>query len=560
MFFDYTYDRRNKRKSVIAIPGEEWLEHAKIPLEGQARISSQITIALTGQHNRGRELRVAGLDAEGRTGYWAKPIFGQLDGSPVRQEVKTWTFHVVPDLELDRARLLDPALCRSTEPAPLAPSRDVRLPGKLEVDGKPSPVSIELVDWNVECTPATLRLWSGQDHADLLLHTVEEWYHLPRLDPGRDGTPKKFVGTLEVPSFTHPNGALRAALEALTPYHLHDFAFWVEGTNDYVVLETRDKPRRARKVSLAFTRAGGTVAAARRRSLRHDGFTLAATSDRLKVRGRLEDVNDAAELEEKIRANEALRRELAEAFQAPAKLDEKTPFFITGKGIQAVKGLATALGGAAYWAPYVKNLMREVPSLLVKNDELKETVLCISRADYDEATTILDTRLAAYRHRLAEVKHEVPRGSWVYHETEAECWGEVAFGQRAAHSGSTPGARFAVDDGDLTEPHDGSARHGFVVEAELPRGERLRLRVRLRELAKRIFEAGKPIAASGKPLKIDARVAIEFLDDGPASRAIVSQLFADAADRDAEEGAGSLTIEAGRYALSVGSVLISWTR
>src|SRR5262249_15594944 len=159
------------------------------------------------------------------------------------------------------------------------------------------------------------------------------------------------------------------------------------------------------------------------------------------------------------------------------------------------------------------------PSLLVKNDELKETVLCISRADYDEATTIIDTRLAAYRHRLAEVKHEAPHGRWVYHETDAECWGEVAFGQREARSGSAPGVRFAADDAALTESHDdGPAHRGFVVEAELPRGERLRLRVRPRELAKRIFEAGKPIAAAGRPLRIEARVAIEFLDDGPAGR------------------------------------------
>src|SRR5262249_37783666 len=163
-------------------------------------------------------------------------------------------------------------------PAPGAPSRDVRMLGKVEADGKPAPFAVELVDWNVECTPATLRVSAGGEHVDLVPPTPEEGEYPPRGAPGGGGPPQKDNGAPEAARRTK-DAKLRAALELLAPYDLHDFAFWVEGTNDYVVIETRAKPRRGKTLAFAFTRAGGearTVAAARRRTLRRDGFTLAA--------------------------------------------------------------------------------------------------------------------------------------------------------------------------------------------------------------------------------------------------------------------------------------------
>ena len=49
MFFPYTHDPKKAGKNAILVPGEGWLEHARIPLKGKARISSLITIALDGK-------------------------------------------------------------------------------------------------------------------------------------------------------------------------------------------------------------------------------------------------------------------------------------------------------------------------------------------------------------------------------------------------------------------------------------------------------------------------------------------------------------------------------
>jgi hypothetical protein len=588
MFFDYTYDRSNKTRNVIAIPSEDWLRHEKIPLAGEARISSQITIALTGQHNQGRELRVAGRDAAGRTGYYRKAIFFQKKESPEREAVKTWEFHPLPSLALDPARILDPDDCRRKEPASGAPSRDVLMSGTLEADGKPVPVELTLLDWNLETSPATLRLTSGDEHVDLVFHTVEEWFHLKRFDPGRDGTPKKLLGTLEVPKavWAAAPARLRKVLnDVLALYDLRDHAFWVEATTDYVAVETRDRPRQGPLLTLSFTRSGGghrTLESAKREALHGDGFTRAASSPRLEVGGPLKTFQDAGALAKKIELNEAARTELRSAFEAPTALDRETPFYVTQPGILGVKTLSTLLGGAGLWAPYVRNLMGELPSLIVKNDELKATVLCVSREDFDRAIAILETRLAAYRRRLAEIDGKVSVGPWIYAETVAGFWDGFRFGARTAtaHGALNRGVpgecRITVDDGELGDLPELEAEAG---RRPRPRGltlsvvcaaydgsaaGKLRFRVTPRDLGKRIFEqslrGGLPVGAAGNRLVLEATVALEYFDDMPRARTLLESMFPSPADRRAEETRGTLTIEGGKYALSLDGFVIDWER
>src|SRR5205807_2438436 len=178
--------------------------------------------------------------------------------------------------------------------------------------------------------------------------------------------------------------------------------------------------------------------AARRETLHQDGFTRSACAEALRVAGDVKTVTDQGELSKKIEANEAVRRDMANTFDEPNRLQKETPFYVTNPGIKFVKGLGTLLAGAAYWAPYVKSLMGELPSLIVKNDELKQTIVFISYEDYTQALAILDTRVAAYKRRLAELRKETAPSGWVYRETPADCWKDWRTGERA---GSLRGAR-----------------------------------------------------------------------------------------------------------------------
>ncbi|MDD4003976.1 MAG: hypothetical protein PHW69_02065 [Elusimicrobiaceae bacterium] len=68
--FAYSFTKYTPK--VIALPGEDWRAQPEIP----GRITARITIFTTGRGNAGRELRVEGVDALGRGGYYRKPIFG----------------------------------------------------------------------------------------------------------------------------------------------------------------------------------------------------------------------------------------------------------------------------------------------------------------------------------------------------------------------------------------------------------------------------------------------------------------------------------------------------
>jgi hypothetical protein len=280
--------------------------------------------------------------------------------------------------------------------------------------------------------------------------------------------------------------------------------------------------------------------------------------------------SDVAELESKIAANESVRRDLAAAYAAPAETDKKKPFYVTQPGIQLVKALGTLLAGATYWAPYVKNLMGELPSLIVKNDELARTIVFISREDYDQAVSLLDTRIAAYRRRLDEVKAHAPSGNWIFKETPAECWAAWRAGERPARIRGALGrpvpssARLVVDDSEIaTESSSTLAgarlrRPSLVIDATFADSpdEKVRLRAAPLDLPRRTYEA----SLAGKPLVVDALVRLDYLSDGPRAKALHDALFSKPEEQAAEEAPAKLTIRPEGFELSIDGVAISWEK
>ncbi len=72
----YSYKREKRedttREKTRSLPPEDWLLQPEIA----GKITSLITIFQTGEGNSSFELRVEGIDEDGQTGYFAKPIYG----------------------------------------------------------------------------------------------------------------------------------------------------------------------------------------------------------------------------------------------------------------------------------------------------------------------------------------------------------------------------------------------------------------------------------------------------------------------------------------------------
>jgi hypothetical protein len=225
MLFKYTYEpyvsdlpgtNYFSNLTEWALPAEDWRAQPPIPLEGRAALTRHITILQNGQGNGARELRVAGWNANGETGYWTKPIFaGQ------------WDFVA--------ARLIFGGDARLSGSAERGPAADRSYSGRLwkgsaktrSAETEP-PQGTEKYDWikNYDWTENTewfyeipnfnileggceFRVTKGGETCVLLLHQVEMWSYLRRdYMPGRTGAPKIFWATLEMPE---------NALEGLSP-------------------------------------------------------------------------------------------------------------------------------------------------------------------------------------------------------------------------------------------------------------------------------------------------------------------------------------------------------
>ncbi len=204
MFFKYTYERLPQKYdgtqylsnySPWALPSEPWLRQPDIPLEGQARLTRHITILQNGQGNAARELRVAGTNAQGQTGYYSKAIF---DSRP-----EDWAFVAVP-LNLAEETFL-PVTADGVPQEVLenlsGPSQDLQFSGSVWQEGRRIPeVKCSISDFIMSEGACTLELTYKDETKSITLHPVEMWSFMFRNDPGFDGTQKNFFITFEYPA------------------------------------------------------------------------------------------------------------------------------------------------------------------------------------------------------------------------------------------------------------------------------------------------------------------------------------------------------------------------
>jgi hypothetical protein len=177
VFFSYSYeDQRGKGDGApIQLPAEPWTQQPRIP----GAVTAAISIHKVGSGAVHRVLRVEG-ESGGTTGYWERDI-----ASPAADG---WTFHAtgapLVAQRLDTSAALD-----------LGPAEDARYVGDAG----------ELVDFNVYCSPARLRI-GGRE---ALLHHVDGLRQQVR-GRGLDDTPRAQFGAIEDPPGTFTPVTIRA--------------------------------------------------------------------------------------------------------------------------------------------------------------------------------------------------------------------------------------------------------------------------------------------------------------------------------------------------------------
>jgi hypothetical protein len=193
------------------LPGEDWRPQPPIPLAGNAAITRHITILQNGQGNGARELRVAGLNEAGETGYWTKAIFAGA-----------WDFTPVP-LYFER----DAVLKGPNSPeggAGRGPSPDKSYGGYCWNGGeREDGWEYTIPNFNILEGDCDLRITRRGETCTLKLYPVEMWSYLKRdYLPGRTGSPKILLVTLAIPDGAFDGLSPEFAAELARKYAGHD--------------------------------------------------------------------------------------------------------------------------------------------------------------------------------------------------------------------------------------------------------------------------------------------------------------------------------------------------
>lgn len=176
IFFDYSYeDQRGKGDGApIQLPPAGWTRQPKVP----GRITAAISISKVGVDSVHRILQVEGARG-GRSGFWQRDV--------AWPRAKGWRFHPT-GAPLTRKALANPPGNTSRRGLGRGEDRRYRMHG--------GGVTATLLDYNVYCSPATLRWREGGKVRHFRLHNVDGLRQVPRAR-GLDDEPRAQYGEIE---------------------------------------------------------------------------------------------------------------------------------------------------------------------------------------------------------------------------------------------------------------------------------------------------------------------------------------------------------------------------
>ena len=216
------------------LPAEDWRSQPPIPLTGKAAITRHITILQNGQGNGARELRVAGLNESGETGYWTKAIFAD-----------TWEF---------KTALLyfsEDAILKITNFAEDDPQAERGLPPDKQYSGyywntgeRENGWEYTIPNFNILEGDCDFRVtWRGET-CTLKLYPVEMWTYLKRnYLPGRTGSPKMFMVTLAIPDNAFDGLSAAFTAQLTQKYGKNNkklFQYTIAASSRYILLRDTD--------------------------------------------------------------------------------------------------------------------------------------------------------------------------------------------------------------------------------------------------------------------------------------------------------------------------------
>jgi hypothetical protein len=413
--FNYYYDRRPKDSrsgqdvwtnwSAWALPLEDWRKQPRIPVFGLGKISKDISILQNGEGNAARELRVAGLNEFGQTGYYFKQIYDLI-----------WKFKSAP-LEIPKDHLIEPLTPQQIDLASKearGATTDMNYKGIIDF-GIKSIYEVELLDFNLHCTPATLRvhLPSGK-YVDSKLHTVEMWaIFYKRHAPGRDGTPKLFFGTLEVSleALQSKDREISTVAELLKDSHFNTFKFVVSASTDKI------------KIREAHPVEGGIWIDLTRKSenpfrplaqtqiekdtfefLSQDGYQNLVQSDYLILKSDYTQFTLSAQktlIEEKIEVNKKMKVYLKDVYELQKKMLKKHK--ITKEFMSNLSKVLYRMGGEKFpWSP-VSAFAQRGHVIFHSFAENGKMLLFKSKKSYKAAEKQVEKRIEEYQKLLKHI-------------------------------------------------------------------------------------------------------------------------------------------------------------
>ena len=411
LFFRYTYRARdygltgsNYRSNYTpwGLPAEDWKREPPIPLEGKARITRRITILQNGKGNLARELRVAGLDREGRIGYYFKGI-GDA----------TWSFAEAP-LLLSERDFLDPDEAARSG-VMRGPSSDARYFGVVLREGAPiTDLSLELPDFNLSEGSCALLVSRNGETARLVMHPVDAWTYFKRYDPGRDGTAKLMMVTLEI-----PDGALATlspefadALSAVIgPYDREPFAFTAEATEEYLL--AHESKSRTGGLAFFFSRDPDAIRMNpdiyRRMALGNDALIAEYSSPELEF-GLTESgvlSPDAADrLERVIAKNRAFRQRLGDSIRMYSSY--RLSSSISGKTYSVFNALSHVTFLYLIDFPKINTVTRHGSAIMKGNQRNAAAMIDAKYWMYRKVIDLLDIRIELYGEMLKASRDSLP--------------------------------------------------------------------------------------------------------------------------------------------------------
>lgn len=249
MFFKYTYSPKKEKLTgkkyrsnytPWALPNEDWKKQPEIPLKDKAKLARYISISQNGKGNSARSLRVAGLSAEGKTGFYIKQI-----------DDEKWEFKEAELFisENDYLKYANSADYKNEEikKSIRGKKHEFAYSGYVYKNNK----KLESLECTITDFPLTTEGSCNLEITDtetgesksILLYPLELWTFITQKDPGFDGTSRNYFVT---PSFNpeilrSKNGEFGTVLsDIFIGTNLQLYSFSASATTDYIDISGKD--------------------------------------------------------------------------------------------------------------------------------------------------------------------------------------------------------------------------------------------------------------------------------------------------------------------------------